>query len=999
MWKTFKLAGALTPAQQVIALLNSPLLDQNKVFLWCLENNQQVKTYADLLKNLQKLYPSNKQILVWPHQTEAKLDILTALFNNQPAIILTTADNLNTPVLNWDYLKNNQLYLKAGQNIDLNQLNLDLNALGLSREAQAWEENTFSIRGSLVDIYQNHQLYRFNVWDNKLEDLQAINPWQIDEITKIETFSIFPLNLPYKYNLAEHLPNFCGLIFEQNLSTTFSEFVNPQIIFDSLSSPRVEAGKKIDETLYFTSIKNQLLSTQEKNDLLLNKTDWQIIIFSQNLALSKHFFSDLNIKYHLVDWRNSQILPSSFSWPAKKILVLNENLFFLQESITKQSNIQEQFALNFDLGDLIVHRDHGVGILKKIETLNIDEQNKEYLVLAYAENDTLFVPIELADKVEKYLGPTNPKIHRLSIGNTWPQTLKKIKENTLVLANQLLTVEATRKLHTSPKITPSTLAEQIAHDFPYTLTKSQNMALLDIWQDFKSGSPSDRLICGDVGFGKTEVALRAATAVIENGWQVAILCPTTILAQQHYDNFINRLEKYGVKIALLSRWQSQAEIKNNITKIKNCEIDIVIATHRLLSRDVHLPKLQLLIIDEEQNFGVKDKEKIKKHQSHINLLTLSATPIPRTLNMALSMIKDISLISDPIANRHDIITQIAMSDEEIIQAAIAKELERSGQVYFLHNKVATINFALTKIKKLFPLARVALAHGQLDDKTLADTMHAFDTNQIDILVCSTIIANGLDIANANTLIVTEADKFGLSQLHQLRGRIGRSAKQAYAYFLYSVPKLKTLAARRLGHLKLASALGDGFKIANYDLELRGVGQILGKAQSGKVKSIGLGLYQQLIAETIAELKGQILKPWRDVEIKLNLDLNLPKTFFNSIAEKLSFYQDLTRIKDLEIIAQKIKDTENKALKNILHLQAFRILCQKTDITSIQEYKNRDKEFISFNFLNILDYKKLEKLLSLNPAWKFTEQQIKIEKNQLNKNIIQAISELIKFWQK
>src|SRR3989339_1033061 len=573
MWKTFKLAGALTPAQQVIALLNSPLLDQNKVFLWCLENNQQVKTYTDLLKNLQKIYTNNKQILLWPQQSEAKIDILSAIFNNQAAIILTSVDNLNTAVLNWDYLKNNQLYLKAGQNIDLNQLNLDLNALGLSREAQAWEENTFSIRGSLVDIYQNHQLYRFNVWDNKLEDLQAINPWQIDEITKIETFSIFPLNLPYKYNLAEHLPNFCGLIFEQNLETAFSEFANPQIIFDSLS-------KKIDETLYFTSIKNQLLSAQEKNDLLLNKTDWQIIIFSQNLALSKHFFSDLNIKYHLVDWRNSQILPSSFSWPAKKILVLNENLFFLQEAIAKQSNIQEQFALNFDLGDLIVHRDHGVGILKKIETLNIDEQNKEYLVLAYAENDTLFVPIELADKVEKYLGPTNPKIHRLSIGNTWPQTLKKIKEDTLVLANQLLTVEATRKLHTSPKITPSTLAEQIAHDFPYTLTKSQNMALLDIWQDFKSGSPSDRLICGDVGFGKTEVALRAATAVIENGWQVAILCPTTILAQQHYDNFINRLEKYGVKIALLSRWQSQAEIKNNITKIKNCEIDIVIATHR-----------------------------------------------------------------------------------------------------------------------------------------------------------------------------------------------------------------------------------------------------------------------------------------------------------------------------------------------------------------------------------------------------------------------------------
>lgn len=362
------------------------------------------------------------------------------------------------------------------------------------------------------------------------------------------------------------------------------------------------------------------------------------------------------------------------------------------------------------------------------------------------------------------------------------------------------------------------------------------------------------------------------------------------------------------------------------------------------------------------------------------------------------MIKDISLITDPIANRKNIITEVLPEQDEIIFKAIQQELKRQGQVYFLHNRVETIDFAYKKLAKLFPKSKIAIAHGQLPDEELARIMHQFDTQQIDILVCSTIIANGLDIPTANTLIVVEATRFGLSQLHQLRGRIGRSEHQAFAYFLYGEEKLAGIAAARLRQLKSASALGDGFKIASRDLELRGVGQILGKAQSGKVKTIGLGLYQNLIAETVNELKGQVNKVWRDIEIKLPLETNLPDKNFNSLVDKINFYQKVSRQHDLTMIEKNIQNSDTEALKNLWQLQKIKVLAQNTNITHINFYTSINKKYLNLNFLGEPDFKKIDQLLKQQPNWQYHKQQLKIaypEFNQVSLNDLLAALNILK----
>jgi transcription-repair coupling factor len=968
-----KIACTDKAAVQTISIFQTPLSKESGAVLWCLENNQQIKIYSDLLNTWQKYFSKNKkQIFTWPDNEEISLELLIKLQNNKNIIILTSFNNLEQNIPAWEYLNKNKITLKINQDYSLIQLAKDLVALGFEQEPAIYQNNQFNIHGNVIDIYQQDKIYRINFELNNIEYISQDNK----EIPEINIYSNKNI---HKQSFINSLPINCLLIYENHQAEYFADLKSNSLIFDSLSKSDFE----------FVSESISPLQKNKKN-IFENKQDYNIFWFSKNKTLANKILKKYKLKANIIDYSQSLKWPDMFVSDQDKILVINDTLFFLEEKLAKQSKQQREFLPDFKVGDVVVHRDHGIAHLDKITTMTVDDIKREYMVLAYADNDTLFVPLELADKIEKYVGPQNPKIQRLSIGNTWPQTLKKIKDHTLQLANELLHIEATRKLHQTPVLKKQDLNKQVAGDFPYQVTPSQEAAIQDVMTDLQSDSPADRLICGDVGFGKTEVALRAAAHAVANGYQVAILCPTTILAQQHYDNFINRLEKYGVNIALLTRWQDKSKITQNIAKIKNNQIDIIIGTHRLLSRDIIIPKLQLLIIDEEQNFGVEAKEKLKKHKANINLLTLTATPIPRTLNLALSAIKDISLITHPISDRKSIKTEVHKTSDEIISHAIQQELDRQGQVYFLHNRVETISLAHKKIKKLFPKARIAIAHGQLEDKELAAVMHDFDNNKIDILICSTIIANGLDIPNANTLIITEADRFGLAQLHQLRGRIGRADKQAYAYFLYSVSKLKKNASLRLSHLKLASDLGAGFKIAHRDLELRGVGNILGKAQSGKVKSIGLGFYQQLIAETIADLKGQVYQTWRDIEIKLKLDTTVPNKMFNNIAEKLSWYQKISRIRNIEDIKKLYKKHKDPNIHNILWLQEIRILSQATDIYNISTYKTKDKEFVAFDLIQDLDNNKLLNILKINNNYNYNNNRLKI-----NTNFLKDIKEIKK----
>lgn len=504
-------------------------------------------------------------------------------------------------------------------------------------------------------------------------------------------------------------------------------------------------------------------------------------------------------------------------------------------------------------GDYLVHLDHGVAVFKGFSSFPpISEEKKKYYLLEYDKGDKLYVPEGLERKLSRYIGFTEPKISRLS-SPLWQKTKRKVKEEAEKLAKELLEIYAKREITRRPPYSfDQTLEDKISSTFPFQETPDQAQAIKDIEKDLRKEVPMDRLVCGDVGFGKTEIALRAAAKAVFSGYQSAVMCPTTILAEQHYQTFKERLKDLPIKIGILSRIQSEKEQEKTIKELKEGKIDIVIGTHRVISNDVKFNNLQLLIIDDEQKFGVKQKEKLKKMRSSLDILSLSATPIPRTLYLSLSSLKEVSLIQTPPLNRLPIKTFIAPFSKKIIKKAIKKELKRGGQVYYLHNRVETIQ-ATKKFLESLSIPNIGIIHGKMNKKEISRTMDLFQRNKISVLVATTIIENGLDIPTVNTLIVGNAALLGLSQAYQIRGRVGRSHKQAFAYFLYG-KNLSEKSKLRLKALKEEKEPGSGYKIALRDLEIRGAGNILGKEQSGSINQVGLNLYCQILSQTIEKMR-------------------------------------------------------------------------------------------------------------------------------------------------
>jgi len=513
-------------------------------------------------------------------------------------------------------------------------------------------------------------------------------------------------------------------------------------------------------------------------------------------------------------------------------------------------------------GDYLVHLDHGIGIYN--QQLIIDPENaslplgdgtgnQQYYVVDYAAGDKLYVPVGLERKLSRYIGFVKPKISRL--GSTiWQRTKKKIKEEAEKLAKELLEIYAKREIVSRPPYLPESEVDfQLASSFRYEETPDQTQTIEEIKKDLEKDQPMDRIVCGDVGFGKTEVALRTIIKAVNSDYQAVMICPTTILASQHYQNFKQRLKNLPIKIAILSRLQSKKEQKEIIEGLKTDKIDIVIGTHRLLSKDIEFKNLGLLVIDDEQRFGVRQKEKLKKIRTSLDVLSLSATPIPRTLYLALSSLKNISLIQTPPAGRLPVKTNILPFSEKIIKKAIENEISRRGQVYYLHNRVETIETAKKFLENLVPKAKFGIAHGRLKEKELIKVMANFQNKKIDVLIATTIIENGLDLPNVNTLIVADSTRLGLAEAYQIRGRVGRSYIQASAFFLFG-QNLSEKAKMRLDALKEAEELGSGYKIALKDLEIRGAGNILGKEQSGNINQVGLNLYCQMLSEAIEKMK-------------------------------------------------------------------------------------------------------------------------------------------------
>ena len=602
-------------------------------------------------------------------------------------------------------------------------------------------------------------------------------------------------------------------------------------------------------------------------------------------------------------------------------------------------------------GDYVVHIHHGIGRYAGISRLKgTDGAERDYLLLEYDGGDKVYVPTDQVDRVQKYIGAADspPQVTRLNSGD-WARATKKAKKQVQEMAADLIKLYAARKAATGHALPPDTPWQtEMEEAFPYQETPDQLAAIEDVKRDLEDDKPMDRLICGDVGYGKTEVSIRAAFKVVNSGRQVAVLCPTTILAQQHLATYRERLAAYPVKIEMLSRFVSKAEAAQTLKGLEEGTVDIVIGTHKILSKDVKFHKLGLLVVDEEQRFGVTHKERIKQMKKNVDVLTMTATPIPRTLHMSLSGIRDMSLIDDPPEGRMAIKTFVKEYDDELVREVILRELDRGGQIYFLHNRVESISHVAEKIRRLVPTARVEVAHGQMHADDLEDVMLRFAHKEFDVLVCTTIVESGLDIPNVNTIIVDNADRLGLSQLYQLRGRVGRSKRQGYAYLLYRKDKsLSDVAEKRLGALREFSDLGSGYKVALRDLEIRGAGNLLGAAQSGTVATVGFDLYTQLLSQAINEMRGQPVEGEFELpNVSLPLDALLPSAYIPSEAERILMYKKLTAVRkpgDVQRIQDELEDRYGdppRPVWNLLAILRLRLRCAEVGVSSVVAEKRR-----------------------------------------------------------
>ena len=630
----------------------------------------------------------------------------------------------------------------------------------------------------------------------------------------------------------------------------------------------------------------------------------------------------------------------------------------------------EVFFADVQPGDFVVHIEHGIGRFHGLIKMPVDGMDREYLQVEYAQGDQLYVPVHQADRLARYVGAGDavPSMHRL--GTTeWEQLKQRAERAVAEIADDLLELYAAREVVQGHAFSPDAAWQhELEASFPYIETEDQLVAIEAVKQDMEQARPMDRLICGDVGYGKTEVALRAAFKAIMDSKQVAILVPTTVLAQQHYTNFARRLAAFPVSVAMLSRFQTSAQQDRVLSGLANGSVDLVIGTHRLLSNDVAVKDLGLLIVDEEQRFGVAHKERIKQLRTEVDVLTLTATPIPRTLHMSLTGVRDLSTIDTPPEERLPIKTFVGDFDETLVRQAILREVDRNGQVFFVHNRVQGIELIAAKLGKIVPEVRIAIAHGQMPERELSAVMLAFAEGEYDVLVCTSIIESGLDIPNANTIIINRADIFGLAQLYQLRGRVGRSAVRAYAYLL--VDKYKSLsedARRRLEAIQEASELGAGFRIAMHDLEIRGAGELLGSRQHGHIAAVGFDLYTRLLAQAVAEAKERATIDDRPltgdhsdhrlsspvhrrnvledplaptVTLDLNLPARIPEEYVPEATLRLQLYRRLAGLTALEAVdelAQEFADRFGpvpEEVSNLLYVVRVKVLAVNARVEAI-----------------------------------------------------------------
>ena len=809
------------------------------------------------------------------------------------AVMVLTNESLDEDAPKPGALTRQAEVLAVGEELDLDGFSKKLEDAGYERSTQVLTRGQFALRGGIVDLFSWQALHpvRLELFDLEIESIRTFDIDSQTSIEKLESCEILfsEANLEQSGRISDYIGD-GDLIISVECDCELAQVEITSGASAVSAGEEDYSGACYENPLGEFGAGDFILQEARREEFSRQVTEWRKAKWTVLMAFhsdgEKERFSELVLENA---WADDFLRPMigtlsrGFTIPDAKLAVLSDAEIFgryqnqrvrrrYQLAKERKSGQQVSSLREFNYGDLVVHVDYGIGKFRGIKSRDTDEGSQEVLEIEYDEQARLFVPLDQAHLVSRYIGSGKkaPKLSRLG-DKRWSKLRKNAENSIMDYAARLLSVQAERETHRGFSHPPDNKWQwEFENAFIYKETPDQLRAITETKTDMEDEKPMDRLICGDVGFGKTEVAIRAAFKAVMSGKQVAMLVPTTVLAEQHYNTFRERMSDFPVRIATLSRYRSSAEQTKTLADMLAGSVDIVIGTHRVISKDVHFKNLGLVIVDEEQRFGVSHKERFKEMWRFVDVLTLSATPIPRTLYLSMMGVREMSVIDTPPPNRRPVATTVCPYDERIIRTALEKELARQGQVFFLHNRVKTIRGMKRRIEDLAPGARVEVGHGQMGDEELEDVMSRFIRGEFDVLVCTTIIESGVDIPNANTIIIDRADRFGLADLYQIRGRVGRADRRAYAYLMLP-PDLLTVgdARKRMNAIKQYSSLGAGFKIAMRDLEIRGAGNLLGTQQSGHIAAIGFDLYCQLLKQSVSKLKGE---PSADrVDISFHID--------------------------------------------------------------------------------------------------------------------------------
>ena len=1043
-----------------ILLVTSTLIEANKLF-------QKISLYTnDAYLFPMDDFLTSEAIAISPDLLITRLETLKAIQNDKPLIVITHLMGYLHFLPNKKIYKDNILTISTDMEISHKTLIEKLQLLGYKRETIVTQTGELGVRGFIIDLFplgENHPI-RLEFFGDTIESIRTFDENTQRSLEHLDKITIYPcteflIDTPLDEekppkpldnyikvdSIQDYLtdtvtiykdPNSIKIVYE-NIINDVKNYTEEKNIKTTRFFFPYEEKYREEAILYFSidsaiESKKEIISFNTKNPPQFYEDTESIekylsesLIHSKTIIISlkdyqkKSLMNKLNLPSIDTNLTNIELGKINYiSLEMEEGFIYKDYIFLTANELFQKKTINKKYKTNFkygskitdinklEIGDYVVHQSCGIGIYNGLKTLKQGEQLKDYVEVLYQDNDKLYIPVEKIDLLLKYSSKEGiaPKIYKLG-GNQWQKVRSRVKSKVHDMALDLLRLQSERESRKGFAFSKDdSMQKEFESNFAYQPTKDQLLVTSQIKEDMEQPHPMDRLLVGDVGFGKTEVAFRAIFKAILDQKQALFLCPTTILSNQHYETAMQRFESFPIEIGLLNRFTSKKETNRIIAGLKDGTIDLVIGTHRLLSNDIKPKDLGLLVIDEEQRFGVRQKEKIKMYKSNIDVLTLTATPIPRTLQMSITGLRSMSLIETPPVNRYPVQTYVLPVNKTLIKEAINKELARDGQVFVLYNHVSDIDDKVNEISNLVENARVISAHGQMDKNEIEDKMMQFINHEADVLVCTTIIETGIDIPNVNTLIILDADHFGLSQLYQIRGRVGRSNKIAYCYLMYEEGKILTeTATKRLKVIKDFTSLGSGFAIATRDLSIRGAGDILGSEQAGFIDSVGIDLYLKMLEEETKKLKGEEITEDENTQPIISVSTHISDSYVKEQDLKIEVHRIINQIdskESLEKTRQELEDRFGKLNEDMIiymYEEWFEKLVKKLDIKRVHQTKNTIEITISAG--QIKDGENLFRTaFKINPMFRFkstsTEVTIILDTIKLDKHPIYYLTELL-----